>query len=116
MQREIKSILEAQFGKGTVEAERNDRDLKLRSPHRRGLIEIKAHEDARLAIRDALGQLLEYAYFDPVDRNNGDELFIVGQGPMTPEAQDFLAYISSRFGLVVTYLRYQVGSNLLPFR
>jgi hypothetical protein len=115
MQHEIKSILEAEFGKGTVKAESNYRDLKLRSPHRRALIEIKANEDARLAIRAAFGQVLEYAYFDPPDRNNGDELFIVGQGPMTPEAQDFLAYISSRFGLNVTYLQYRVGSNQLQF-
>ena len=74
----------------------------LTTPHRRALIEIKANEDARLAIREAFGQLLEYAYFDPADRDNGDQLYIVGQGPMTPEAEDFLSHISSRFGLNVT--------------
>ena len=87
----------------------------LTTPHRRALIEIKANEDARLAIREAFGQLLEYAYFDPADRDNGDQLYIVGQGPMTPEAEDFLSHISSRFGLNVTYVQYKVGGNQLKF-
>ena len=94
--------MEKEFGKASVKAESNYRDLKLTTPHRRALIEIKANEDARLAIREAFGQLLEYAYFDPADRDNGDQLYIVGQGPMTPEAEDFLSHISSRFGLNVT--------------
>jgi hypothetical protein len=33
MQREIKAILEERFGRGTVEAERDHRDLKLRTEH-----------------------------------------------------------------------------------
>jgi hypothetical protein len=115
MQREIKAILEERFGRGTVEAERDHRDLKLRTEHQCVLIEIKAAKDARLAIREAFGQLLEYAYFDPLNREKGDHLFIVGRGAPAHEVQQYLDYLRNRFGLEITYLSYHIGTNQLDF-
>jgi hypothetical protein len=89
------------------------RDLKVVTDNRRLLIELKASENAQLAIRDALGQLLEYAYFDPGKRKDEHALFIISRGASTAESQNYLDYIPSRFGLDVTYLQYKLGSNHL---
>jgi hypothetical protein len=113
MQQEIKAILDTQFGNENVEAERDHRDLKVVTDNRRLLIELKASENAQLAIRDALGQLLEYAYFDPGKRKDEHALFIISRGASTAESQNYLDYIPSRFGLDVTYLQYKLGSNHL---
>ena len=107
MENELKEILKRRFGKGTVEAQRDFVDLTLTTAERCVLIEIKASEQARRAIRDALGQLLGYAY----QKRHGQhaELIIVGRGILTPETRRYLDYLRSRFRLDITYCRYVVG-------
>jgi hypothetical protein len=112
MEKEIKKTLEKQYGEGTVEAQRDFRDLMLTTANRRVLIEIKASEDARRAIRDAFGQLLDYAYFDSADRGNS-ELFIVGGGAPTRQTQGYLDHLRTRFGLEIGYRQYKIGSHRL---
>jgi hypothetical protein len=112
MEEEIKKTLERQYGEGAVEAQRDFRDLILTTADRRVLIEIKASEDARQAIRDAFGQLLDYAYFDTVDREN-PELFIVGRGAPTRETRGYLDRLRNRFGLEINYRQYKIGSHRL---
>lgn len=112
MEEEIKKTLEKQYGEGAVEAQRDFRDLILTTADRRVLIEIKASEDARQAIRDAFGQLLDYAYFDTVDREN-PELFIVGRGAPTRETRGYLDHLRNRFGLEINYRQYKIGSHRL---
>lgn len=109
MEIEIKKTLEKQYGEKTVEAQRNFRDIILTTANRRVLIEIKASQDARQAIRDAFGQLLDYAYFDTGLRKMY-ELFIVGRGAKTPETQIYLDRLRRRFGLEVNYRQYKIGS------
>jgi hypothetical protein len=110
MEREIKTTLEKRFGKGTVEAQRDFRDLIVTTANRRVLIEIKASEDARQSIRDAFGQLLDYAYFDAGDRKN-TELFIVGRGAPTRPTRAYLDQLRDLFGLEVNYRQYKIGSH-----
>ena len=112
MEKEIKKTLEKEYGEGTVEAQRDFRDLTLTTANRRALIEIKASEDARQAIRDALGQLLDYAHFDTGDRQNS-ELFIVGRGAPTRETRGYLHHLRNRFGLEIKYRQYKIGSHRL---
>ena len=112
MEVEIKKALEKQYGKGTVEAQRNFTDLTLTTENRRVLVEIKTSENARQAIRDALGQLLDYAYFDKREQEY-TELVIIGRGSATRETRRYLDNIRGRFGLKINYLQYQIGSNQL---
>jgi hypothetical protein len=111
MEEEIKKTLAKQYGKKAVEAQRDFRDLTLTTPNRRALIEIKASQDARQAIRDAFGQLLEYAYFDTARQNS--ELFIIGRGIPTPETRSYLSHLRKRFGLEINYRQYKIGSHRL---
>ena len=112
MEEEIKETLEKQYGEKTVEAQRDFRDLILITSNRRVLIEIKASKDARQAIRDAFGQLLDYAYFDTGIRDTS-ELFIVGRGAPTRETRSYLDHLRNRFSLEVNYRQYKIGSHKL---
>jgi len=113
MEVEIKKTLQKQYGENAVEAQRDFRDIILTTSNRRVLIEIKASQDARQAIRDAFGQLLDYAYFDTGLRKMY-ELFIVGRGALTLETQSYLDRLRNRFGLEVNYRQYKIGSYSLP--
>jgi hypothetical protein len=112
MEVEIKKTLEKLYGEKTVEAQRNFRDIIVTTANRRVLIEIKASQDARQAIRDAFGQLLDYAYFDTGLRKMY-ELFIVGRGAPTKGTQSYLDRLRNRFGLEINYRQYKIGSHRL---
>jgi hypothetical protein len=112
MEQEIKKTLEKQYGKNTVEAQRDFRDLILTTANRRVLIEIKASQNARQSVRDALGQLLDYAHFNTADREKY-ELFIIGRGASTTETQGYLDHFHNRFGLEINYRQYKIGSHRL---
>ena len=66
------------------------------------LYEIKTSHDPRICIREAIGQLLEYAYWPgggPVVKH----LVIVGPNPMDDEAEEYLTELKGRFGLPIRY-------------
>lgn len=63
--------------------------------------EIKTSATARLAIRDALGQLLEYAYWPAPVRPA--RLVVVAPHPLGAEAADYLATLMRDFRLPVGY-------------
>jgi hypothetical protein len=66
--------------------------------------EIKTHYSARLCIREALGQLLEYAFYP--NGENAKELIIVSDNALTSEAAQYLANLRARFKLPIRYQRY----------
>jgi hypothetical protein len=53
-------------------------------------MEIKSDGNARLAIRKALGQILEYAHFDPQRQYDDAELVIIAPGAFTADVADYL--------------------------
>ena len=65
--------------------------------------EIKTDTPARLAIRAAIGQLLEYAYWpEPV---RPSRLVVAGPAPLDPAAARYLQTIEAETGLSVGYRR-----------
>lgn len=66
--------------------------------------EIKTSYSVRLSIRNALAQLLEYAYYP--NRNNAIKIVVVSPNAVTKEAQSYLAHLRNRFGIPVYYQRY----------
>lgn len=73
----------------------------------RELYEIKPASSAREAVRQALGQLLEYAY-----RRNGLKpvaLHVVSDAPMDEVTQEYLQSLESRFGLKLGYMQIDSG-------
>jgi serine/threonine-protein kinase len=110
LQNELRQLLQVQFGKKCVEAERNFVDLTVTTSNRRVLLEIKSDPTARSAIRAALGQLLDYAYFA---RRFSEkmELVIVGQGASTPESDAYLRHLTETFRIPIRYQQFQLGKK-----
>ena len=63
--------------------------------------EIKTDNSPRLALRNAIGQLLEYAYWpNPV---KPDRLVVVGDRPLDEEATVYLSNLKAETGLNISY-------------
>lgn len=112
LQGELFELLRARFGKGKVVLEANFVDITVTDGTRKILVETKSDAVARLAIRKALGQVLEYAYFHPDSKNGDAELVIVAPGPMTPDVASYLDLLRAKFGIPVEYCRFSLGDKL----
>ncbi|MDO3621838.1 hypothetical protein Q3O98_12075 [Ralstonia pseudosolanacearum] len=64
--------------------------------------EIKTDVSVKGCIRQAIPQLLEYAYWQ-CDKSRADKLIIVSPNSITPEAQQYLAFLRKTFGLPLSY-------------
>lgn len=112
LQGELQKLLEIRFGRQNVILEEDYVDITVTTATTRTLIELKSDPDARLAIRKAMGQILEYAYFRPTNGNRMPRLVIVAPGQMTPDVANYLAALRKKFGLVLTYCSYSLGQPL----
>ena len=69
--------------------------------------EIKTAREPRICIREAIGQLLEYAYWS----DGGQEptiLVIVGPSPIDAYGEKYLAKLNAKFGLPIKYDQLQL--------
>jgi hypothetical protein len=64
--------------------------------------EIKVADTLRACLRQAIPQLLEYAYWR-CDDQLADQLIVLGTFPVTPQAEAYLAFLRGRFGLPIYY-------------
>lgn len=88
-------------------------DAATRYKGRMAFFEIKVAPSARSALRESLGQLLEYAHWPDTTRAN--ELVVVGEAPATADTIQYLKYLRLKFGLKVFYRQLDIDSgNLLP--
>ena len=69
--------------------------------------EIKVLPTLKACIREALGQLLEYAHWPSEDLAR--EWVIVSYHPATPEAAEYIDKLKSVYGLPVSYLQVIIG-------
>jgi hypothetical protein len=89
-------------------------DIRVEDPRLRAFIEVKATTDPRLAIREALGQLLEYALFGAATSAELPRLVVAAPGASTPTVAEYLQSLRSRFGLVVDYVQATPDILALP--
>jgi hypothetical protein len=75
---------------------------------KRILVELKTCTLVRQAIREALSQLLEYAYWPPASPR-GDVLLIVCAGREDEADREYMRMLRERFGMPVHYLQYREG-------
>lgn len=69
--------------------------------------EIKTGPSVRACIRQAIPQLLEYAYWHGKD-DRADRLIIVSPLPITQEADTFLTFLREKFQLDIYYQEYPI--------
>ncbi|MEW6668412.1 MAG: hypothetical protein AB1512_24635 [Thermodesulfobacteriota bacterium] len=76
-------------------------DAAVRRSGQMTFFEIKVAPSARSALREGLGQLLEYAHWPSKER--ADELVIVSEAPADHSTAQYLNHIRSKFNLNVFY-------------
>lgn len=73
--------------------------------------EIKTSKSVRASIRQAIPQLLEYAYW--TDSKRADELVIVSHLSITKPAERYLKYLREQFKLPLSYCQFDMTTNTL---
>jgi hypothetical protein len=112
LQGELMELLKVRFGEKNVERESDFVDLSVIFGTKKILVEIKSDSQARLAIRKALGQILEYAYFNADANNTNAELVIAAPGRMTEAVSGYLSRLHAKFGIPLKYCAFSLGDNL----
>lgn len=101
--------LVSQFGAENVRAEfvnvgRTSVDIVVRQGTEYWFYEIKTAASARECIREALGQILEYAFWQP-EAWKVSRLIIVGEAVMDKDCKNYLQLLKKRFLLPIEYQR-----------
>lgn len=104
IQNRVYDLLCDHYGKSHVSYERDYVDLSVRTSRKTIFIEIKTATTAKQCIREALGQLLEYAHYPSAKRSI--ELVVMGDSLLTEEDRSYLNFLKTRFGLPIFYSRY----------
>lgn len=73
--------------------------------------EIKTGASVRASIRQAIPQLLEYAYWPNSTR--ADKLVIVSHLPITKAAEKYLDFLRGKFALPITYQQFDLSKKTL---
>ncbi len=115
IQADVRAELESGPGKRIVEVEYStDADGKVdlaveRDDGKWDYYEIKTGRSAKRCIRDALSQLMEYAYWP--DKERAAKLVIVAPAKLGQEGKRYLEHLRSRFDIPVCYRRYNENSQ-----
>jgi hypothetical protein len=86
-------------------------DLMLRLNNECTIYEIKTESSSKLCIRQAIPQLLEYAYWP--DKSNADKLIITSQNKPCSDSIIYLQNLRSTFNIPVFYQQFDIEKNCL---
>ena len=116
LQKELYEHLCKEAGVNNVQVERplsigGKVDASVRHNGRESFYEVKVGSDIRPCIREALGQLIEYAYYPSDDR--AGELIIVGETELDLDSRVYLQFLRQRFGLSLWYRRIDMNRRIL---
>lgn len=118
MQREIQNCLQQASDWRRVYIEHSEIDIFVQDLDHQGflvretLIEIKTASNAKEAIRQAIGQLLEYRYYkQALIRTKEPCLVAVSPHPADSDCIAYLDSLHRSYGLVLKYIQYIPGSN-----
>jgi hypothetical protein len=114
LQKELLDLLRKLYGTKLVDFEVGGIDLRILGKRRTVLIELKTYEVAKHAIREALGQILEYGFFAPLTSSSTLELFIVAPAKPTQESMQYIDLLRKKFALPIRYCSFRKGDPLPP--
>lgn len=105
MQRKLLEKLKREYGPDAVQAEENFIDVRVETEQELIYYEIKTELDPRLVIRQALGQLLEYAFYQGRrETPTPTGLVIVGRIPLDQDSDAYLREIDRFLPMPLTYM------------
>jgi len=113
IQNSLYAELVSQYGKDNVGAENNTGqgtsiDIVVKTGKSHWFYEIKTAPSVKACIRQALPQLLEYAYWHGND-DRADRLIIVSPLPVTKEAEIYLNFLRKKFHLEIYYEQHTIA-------
>lgn len=103
MQAKLLSELKREFGATRVVLEEDFVDVTVRTDQEKILFEIKTDLEPRTVIRNALGQVLEYAYHPLRKHELPVRLVIVGRVPLNAYEAEYLGYLKAKHSLPLEY-------------
>ena len=86
-------------------------DAAVRHNGKESFYEVKVVSDIRSCMREALGQLLEYAHWPSAD--HASELIVVGEAEVDADSRAYLQFLRQRFGLPLWYCRIDMNREIL---
>ncbi len=114
LQEELAALLAKKYGLSNVEVEANHVNITVNAKSSRYLIELKTTPNPRLAIREALGQLLEYAYYH--GHTGVSELVVVAPASIDDETSRYLSTLNSKSSFSISYKSFVSGQNDFELR
>ncbi|MHA3052612.1 hypothetical protein [Acinetobacter sp. ANC 4640] len=102
IQNKLREMLINEFGSSNVECEKNFVDLILHQPDSITLYEVKSDAYAAKCIRQALGQILEYAH--NFDLEKKIKLVVAGPSSLNQNEKPYFEYIKSNLNLEFDYI------------
>lgn len=103
MQKKLLEELEYEYGEGNVWLEKDFVDARVETEKELIYFEIKTDLDPRAVIRQAIGQILEYAYHPIRTGRQPDRLVIVGRNKLTGDDKEYLRRLCEEFDLPLSY-------------
>jgi hypothetical protein len=103
MQAQLMIELASEYPNASIVREENFVDVEVRTLHELILFEIKSDLEPRAVIRQALGQILEYAYYPNRQETLPLKLVIVGRTPLSDADRGYLSRLKQEFQLPIEY-------------
>ena len=116
IQERLFHLLRDAYGPKCVFMEKDFVDLRVSHPDLEALIEVKSDHNPRYAIRQALGQLLDYAFAASKAEDAPADLLLVvaAPGEAGDDALAFLNFIQAKTGLDLRYVTIQEDTKKCP--
>jgi hypothetical protein len=114
LQLRLAKMLRAKYGHDAVRLEVDGVDIILTRTGGILFVEVKSEPDARLAIRAALGQLLEYALFARPDSAVVPELVVAAPGQSDAAVDVYVKRLSRQFQLPIRYVAFNEDTPECP--
>ena len=112
IQADLLPMLEKQYGAGNVVLERDFVDIRVADGKKTILIEIKTASNARSAIREAIGQLLEYAYYRAQTWGGEVGLVVIAPGKLDKPMTQYIQRLRNEFNIPISYYSHSEGEPL----
>ena len=103
IQAQLMKELQSEYPKAKITREQDFIDVRVETTKELILFEIKSDLSPRTVIREALGQILEYAFHPRYAHSLPVQLVIVGRSKLSPEDEAYLRCLKGDFGLPVAY-------------
>jgi len=97
MQKQLMLELQKEFPKAEIRREVDFVDVSVRTPQELILFEIKSDLEPRTVIRQALGQILEYAFYPLKSYDVSPRLVMVGRTRLASADQAYVKVLQENF-------------------